>query len=340
MLIPKIGIRLHGSISARECVERAQIAESAGLEAAWFAENAFARGILPAAAACAIATKTLQIRAGVFNPFSRHPTMMAMEIGALDELSGGRAGISIGAGIGSAVEKIGSSAAKPIGALRDTIAILRSMLAGETCDHEGKAFSARGVRLEFKPRKDIPIFLAGRGEMTLGLCGQATDGLIVSNMCAVDYSSKSVNAVQAAARGAGRSGQVSIVQYMPCSVRRDPAEAVAAAKRMLGELVPGFWSLSQRVQSAREALFMGTGISADDFAAASARIKSGDDPATVLDSRFVDAFAIAGTPAQCLEQVARYGAAGVTEIALTFDDGCSPDDINRLGHELARTRKA
>ena len=81
---------------------------------AWFAENAFARGVLPAAAACAMATSRLRIGAGVFNPFSRHPTMMAMEIGALDELSDGRAMLGIGAGIGSSVQKIGSSSDKPV----------------------------------------------------------------------------------------------------------------------------------------------------------------------------------------------------------------------------------
>jgi len=333
--LPKIGIRLHGSISARECVEKAQAAEKAGLEAAWFAENAFARGILPAAAACAASTQRLKIRAGVFNPFSRHPTMMAMEIGALDELANGRVGVSTGAGIGSAVEKMGISSAKPLGALRDTIAILRSLLAGQAVDHEGAAFSARNVKLEFETRKDIPLFLAGRGEKTLMLCGQSADGLIVSNMCSAGYSAKCAEIVRTAAKNVNRQAP-SIIQYMPCAVGADGSEAVKAAKRMLGELVPSFWSLSQRVDSAKTALLLGTGIEEEDFARVSQQIRDGKDPANALDDRFVSAFAIAGTPEECVEQARKYGAAGVDEIALTFQDDLKFEDLKRFGEELAR----
>ena len=103
--LPRISIRVDGSMHPRECVDLAIAADAAGLAGVWFAENAFARGILPAAAACAAATRRVRINAGVFNPYSRHPAMMAMEIGALDELSNGRASLSIGAGIMSATRE-------------------------------------------------------------------------------------------------------------------------------------------------------------------------------------------------------------------------------------------
>src|SRR4051812_30787707 len=135
--LPDISIRLDGSLPPRDCVELAVAADRAGFAGVWFAENAFARGIWPAAAACAVATKRIHIHAGVFNPFNRHPTMMAMEIGALDELSIGRASISIGAGIISATGKLGINAEKPLPALRDTITILRGLLNGEEVNHDG-----------------------------------------------------------------------------------------------------------------------------------------------------------------------------------------------------------
>ena len=129
--IPDISIRVHGGMTPSTCVELARAADAAGFVSVWFAENAFARGILPAAAACAVATERLQISAGVFNPFSRHPSMMAMEIGALDELSNGRASLSIGSGIVSATAKIGFNAEKPLAALRDSLTIVRGLLRGE-----------------------------------------------------------------------------------------------------------------------------------------------------------------------------------------------------------------
>ena len=119
--LPKLSIRLHGGMLPSECVALAEAADSAGFAGIWFAENAFARGILPAAAACAVTTRRISINAGVFNPYSRHPSMMAMEVGGLDELSGGRASLGIGAGIAAATEKLGMSSARPVPALRDTI---------------------------------------------------------------------------------------------------------------------------------------------------------------------------------------------------------------------------
>ena len=69
---------------------------------------------MPSAAACALATKTQSIGAGVFNPYGRHPTLIAMEVGALDELSGGRVRLGVGSGLGHAVERMGFSTKKSL----------------------------------------------------------------------------------------------------------------------------------------------------------------------------------------------------------------------------------
>jgi 5,10-methylenetetrahydromethanopterin reductase len=333
--IPNISIRVHGGMMPGACVAFAQAADAAGFISVWFAENAFARGILPAAAACAVATERLQIGAGVFNPFSRHPTMMAMEIGALDELSNGRATLSIGSGIVSATEKIGFSAEKPLLALRDSLAIVRGLLRGEEVDHAGPAFSARKVKLDYKPRGDIPVFLAGRGNLTVKLSGEAADGLIVSNMCSVEFAGRIAELMQASRRAAGRAGTGRVVQYMPCAVRKDAKAAMDVAKRAVGEMVPGFWALSQKLSSAKDALLAGTNITEQEFAAAAARLRAGEDAAKALDERFATAFSLVGTPEDCLAGAFRYGAAGVTELALTFGGPTALDDIKLLGEALA-----
>src|SRR5262245_11848494 len=85
-------------MTSRQCVAQAQAAEAAALDGMAFAENLFTRGILPAAA-CAVATSRMLIGAGVFNPSSRHRTLSAMDIGALDELSHGRVGLPLGSGL-------------------------------------------------------------------------------------------------------------------------------------------------------------------------------------------------------------------------------------------------
>ncbi len=116
--LPSLSVRLHGGMTPQDCVEQARAAEAAGIDSIWFAENPFARGILPAAAACALATTTQSIGAGVFNPFSRHPTLIAMEIGALDELAGGRVRLGLGSGLRPPVERMGLDTKRSLTTLR------------------------------------------------------------------------------------------------------------------------------------------------------------------------------------------------------------------------------
>ncbi|WJR80332.1 LLM class flavin-dependent oxidoreductase [Bradyrhizobium sp. NP1] len=330
--IPRISIRLDGSMSPRQCVELATEADKAGLSGVWFAENAFARGIWPAAAACAVATRRIHIHAGVFNPFNRHPTMMAMEIGAFDELANGRASISIGAGIISASAKLSIDAEKPVPALRDALVILRGLLNGEEVNYVGQRFSAKKVRLDCKPLRDIPIFLAGRGDMTIKLAGAAADGLLVSNMCSAGYAGRSAELMRSA-RSQATGGRV--VQYMPCIVNSSSLVALRDAKRIVGEMVPRFWTLGQKVPSAKEALLLGTTIEENEFAEAADRINRGQDPADVLDERYTTAFSIYGTAEECLLLAGRYKSAGVDELGLTFMGNSAPDAIRAIGQAVA-----
>src|SRR5690348_1056132 len=106
-------MRLHGGIAPRPSIELATAADRHGFASVWFAENPFNRGILPAVAGAVLATKRIKVGIGVFNPYNRHPTLIAMEIGALDELAEGRAALSLGSGIGDRVTRMGLSYQKP-----------------------------------------------------------------------------------------------------------------------------------------------------------------------------------------------------------------------------------
>jgi len=334
--LPKISIRLHGGMTPAACMELAKAADEAGFAGVWFAENAFARGVMPAAADCAVATRRLGINAGVFNPFGRHPTMIAMEAGSLDELSNGRASVSVGSGIAAATEKIGFDPAKPLPALRDTLTIVRGLLRGDAVDHSGPAFSAKNVKLDYTPRPDIPIYLAGRGDLTVKLAGEMADGLLVSNMCSVAFAGRLADLMQARRQAAGRADGGEVIQYMPCAVHGDVKIAMAAGKRAVGDMLPGFWALGLRISSAKDALLAGTDITEAEFAAAAARLRAGENAIDVLDERYVLAFSLVGAPDDCLAAAQRYANAGVTELALTFSGPTALDAVSALGNALAK----
>lgn len=322
-------------MTPQACVEQARAAEAAGIDAIWFAENPFARGIMAAATACALATRKQSIGAGVFNPFGRHPTLIAMDIGALDELSGGRVRLGMGSGLGHAVERMGFSTERSLTALREAIGIVRALLRGEEVNATGAIFNVQRVKLDYRPRSDIPIFMAARGPRAVKTCGEIADGLIVSNMSTADFVAKAIHSLRESARTAGRTSLPGVVQYMPCVPRTDRDEAFRAAKRAIADMLPAYWALAQRLPDARAALMEGSGISETDFATATSRLKGGEAPADVLDQRFVEAFAIAGNADDCCKQAAVHAAAGVTELALTFFGPTFAADMAYIGKAWA-----
>lgn len=313
----RFGVRLHGGQTPRECIDLAVAAEDAGFASVWLAENPLHRGVMPTIGACAAQTRRIAIGTGVVNPYQRHPTLIAAEFAALDELAGGRIRLGIGAGIGARIHQFGLPY-RPVAALGDAVHIVRKLLRGESVTYRGPIFSAADVALAFRPlRPDMPIYLAAMGDKSLALCGRLADGLVVSNMCPAAYVERAVSIVQQTAATAGRP-RLDIVQYVPCVVRpkREPARRLA--KIAVGGMLAAFWPASGEWPAIRDTIVRLSGIPKADVVLALERLRRGEPADRMLDERFVDAFAIAGTADECRAQAAHYRAAGVDELVLTF----------------------
>src|SRR5258708_20491161 len=100
----------------------------------------------------------------------------------------------------------------------------------------------------------MPLLMDARGEQALALAGKLADGVIISNMCPAEFTQAAVLAMREAAREAQRAEPAEVVQYVPCAVRLDRAEAYALAQREIGGIAAPFWSLGQRRPSAKAAL--------------------------------------------------------------------------------------
>ncbi len=338
MTLPKLGVRLHGGMAPAACVELATLAERSGFAAIWFAENPFQRGVLPTVAACLVKTERITIGIGVFNPYNRHPTLIAMEMGALEELAPGRTRLGIGSGIGKQVVRMGLDYGKPLGAVRDAIHIVRGLLRGDTVNHSGRVFSAHDVKLEFPPPARAPeILMAAMGEQALRLSGEISDGLMISNMCPPGYTARAIALMHEGAAKVGRAPPPTVVQYVPCVARRDCAAARAAIKPTIGSMLAAYWAMYAAMPSARAAMIQDSGIPEADFTAAVDRLNAGAPATDALDDRFVDAYGIAGTAADCLAAADRFGALGVTDLTVTCVGPQPAIDLQYLGAALAGT---
>jgi hypothetical protein len=84
----------------------------------------------------------------------------------------------------------------------------------------------------------------------------------------------------------------------------------------------------------RETIVRTSGIAKPEMIAALAGLRRGEPAEKVLDDRFVDAFAIAGSAEDCLDQAARYRRAGASELALTFAGERPAADMAYLADRL------
>jgi len=163
-----------------DLVELAVLAEDLGAARCWvFDEGLVTRDVYVTLASIADRTERIPFGPGITNPFVRHPGATATAIATLDEMSGGRAFLGLGAGGGLTLDPLGIERSKPLTAVRDTVSTLRSLFAGNRVDHDGDTFSFRDAALDYA-RHDIEIILAGRGPKMTQLAGNVADGFNLS----------------------------------------------------------------------------------------------------------------------------------------------------------------
>ncbi|MGB8859037.1 MAG: TIGR03560 family F420-dependent LLM class oxidoreductase [Ilumatobacteraceae bacterium] len=132
----------------------------------------------------ALACTTSKVRCGslVYSIGYRHPAVLAKAITTIDQLSGGRADMGIGAGWAKVeydAYGIPFPAAKTrLDQLEEGIQCLRGLLHDEVTSFEGQHFTLTEARNEPRPvQAKIPIWIGGGGEKrTLKIAARYADG--------------------------------------------------------------------------------------------------------------------------------------------------------------------
>ena len=165
-------------------IHLAQLQEAGGYETFWYADERFFREVYSGLTLVARHTRHLQVGTMVTDPYTRHPALTAMAMATLDEIAGGRAILGLGAGVAGFAE-MQIARRKPAQAMRETIAIMRQLLRGETVDYAGEVITFEHGRLDFQPvRPHIPVYIASNGPMGLALAGEIAEGAVMQSAVA------------------------------------------------------------------------------------------------------------------------------------------------------------
>ncbi len=267
----------------------AKEAEHLGFDRCWVYDEGLAtRDLYVTMTAIAQATNRLEIGPGITNAYSRHPAQTAAAIATLDELSGGRAFLGLGAGGSLTLDPLALELIRPLETVRLTIEACRDLFDGATVDLEAPTFSLRSARLGWA-RPDIPIWLAGRGPRMLDLGGAVADGVMLDFI----YKPSLGEYVDRVRAGSARTGNRAGICYSTMVVTDDAA---------LETVRP---HMTYRLVDSPEPVRSALGITDKDVATIRSALADGlESAARHVPDEWVLPFVIAGTVDECAAELA------------------------------------
>lgn len=327
----EFGVAMTGVFPVSEGVELAKVAEASGVGSIWFAEDYFFRGGIPYMAAAAMATEKIRIGLGVVNPYTRHPALIAMEFATLDEMSNKRTIFGLGSGVPFWMDQMGIYDKKPISRTRASVELIRKIMTGENINHEDKFFTAKDIKLVFKPvRKSAPIYLAFEGPQGLTLSGEIGDGVILSIFCTPGYVKSAWEKIAEGAKKAEKSlEEYEMVVYMPMVVNDDLDKAL--------EITREFSKLYLPHSQGGGPLMSHAGVKAEDTQAMAEAVKKGDDAllSQLITDKMLQELCVVGDKDACIKRFHQMVDAGANTIVAFPVPGTEPlETAKMLGIEF------
>jgi 5,10-methylenetetrahydromethanopterin reductase len=327
------GVALLGHGLPGSAVPWARAAERAGFASVWAIEDYFLPGAFALAGAVAAATERIGIGLGVVNPYTRHPALLAMETAALAGLAPGRVALGLGSSNRRWIdEQMAIPFKTPLRGLRESVEIVRRLLAGERLTFEGECFTVRDVVLETPPAFPVPIALGVKGPRALGLAGDLADGVV----CSILGSPAHLRRVRALTGEARRRRPAvpdgadpppfAVLAYLPMSVGPDGRAARERVRPLLARYLGVLHGQS---------ILADAGLAPADTQPFHDALLAHRPAAASVTDEMIDALAVAGTPEDCRRALARFAAAGLDAPVAVLPPGAPvAEQVRQLGETI------
>lgn len=303
----RFGVGVAPNADARRVIDTARLAERLGYDDFWITDSHMdGREALTLLGALAVSTERMHLGPGVSHLAGRHPTVIASGMATLDDLAPGRIRLGIGVGDSGPL-----NLGMPRTSLRDleaAVVAIRALMRGDTVANDG-----RPLKLGFgTPERRVPIYVASSGEKTQHMAGRVADAALISGEPA--NLGRAIAAIRAGEADAGRApGSTRILLWTTVAVDDDRERARAAVRG----------SVARRALNAYGRLAR-TGQLDPDDAAALERLQQRHAQGHIWDQgyadlvpdRWIDRFAMAGTPAEVRAQLDQAVASGAQEVSM------------------------
>ncbi|MFB6282611.1 MAG: 5,10-methylenetetrahydromethanopterin reductase [Halobacteria archaeon] len=295
-----------------ELTRVATVAENQGFGGVWVTDHYNNRNPLVALTSIARETEEVEIGPGITNPYYAHPAWMASAVATLDEVSGGRARLGIGAGDTNTLAALEIERGSPLYEVLDAIKLTRGLLSGDSVSIEDLA---KDARLNYDARVP-PVFVGAQGPNMLRMASDHGDGVLINGSHPRDFewSLEQMGDTEAEA-----------VAYTSFSVDRDEEAAKRVAKQPVAFVASGSPPpvLERHGIDEELAAEIGENIEAGRFGEAFELVSDG----------MLEAFSIYGTPEDCREKVEELFDVGVDTVVVGSPLGPDPEESVKLAAE-------
>jgi F420-dependent oxidoreductase-like protein len=314
-----------------ESVAQVQALEQAGMDIVYVAE-AYGYDAPSLMGYLAAATDTVQIASGILPIYTRTPTLLAMTAAGVDELSGGRCILGLGASGPQVIEGFhGVPYDAPIQRTREIIDICRSVWKREEpLVHDGRKYQLplpadRGTGLG-KPlkiithpkRPSIPIHVASLGPKNVTMTAELADGwlpILFHPERARDVWGADVDA--GLARRSADLGPLDVVAGGLLAIGpRDQVAGIRDFSRAMVALYVG--GMGARDRNFYNQLFQRYGYEAEAKEIQDLYLDGRkQDAAAAVPSSFLEETSLCGDEGYVKDRIAQYRDAGVTVLNVT-----------------------
>jgi len=210
--------------------------EGMSFDELWLTDSSLhARYVYVYLALAARRTRHIQLGTAVTNPVSRHPAVTATAFATVNELSGGRSVLGIGAG-DRPLLSLGLKPAR-LARLEGAIEAIRELWTGKHVDFQGEGFSLDDAHMREPGATSMPIYMSASGPKTLELAGRVADGVILLAGLHPDGLQWAIDHIDRGVEAAGRDARPKITVFAYGAID-DDAEAALEAGRTIAAWFP------------------------------------------------------------------------------------------------------
>lgn len=227
-----IDIILNEFASPQEAAELGLLAESFGVRGVWASNYAWSRD--PFLTLAPLADQSSKIRLGplAVSPYELHPLKMANLLYGLNEMSHGRAMITVGGG-GAVLQGIGMKRERMVRAVRECLEILKADVREKSLNYPGELYKVYGYKAEWATDTSPQIYVGSNHPQTRRLSAKLADGLMTSDFC-VPLMKSFIEDTHADLEAAGRSPRdFRISNFWAWHIKEDAEASMREARREL-----------------------------------------------------------------------------------------------------------